>query len=144
MCSSDLEQMIKTSTPGIQQVRRFYGSDGHAICDMIYDEMESPQGHNEVVFGGDFVKTQRFPSNHPCEDLLVPVMRDGQSVYSAPSIHAIRERTLAQLSRFPSSMQRFDNPQPYPCGLERSLYNLKSRMIQQEQEKLSTQANKKT
>jgi len=131
------EQMIKTSTPGFQQVRRFYDAHGNAQCDMTFDELHPPKGQSILVIPRDFSKQKKLSEKTPFEDLLVPILRDGKLVYHAPSIHQTRQRTQTQLQQFPATLLRFDNPEPYPCGLEASLHELKSRLIDQERQKLS-------
>jgi nicotinate phosphoribosyltransferase len=124
------EQMVKTSTPGIQQVRRFYDKDGIALGDMIYDELTPPVGLGALMEGGDFPKIKSFESfAKTYEDLLVPVLRNGESVYQLPKLVLIRERTQTQLKRFPASVLRFDNAHLYTHGLEETLYRTKLELI---------------
>lgn len=124
------EQMVKTSTPGIQQVRRFYDKDGMAIGDMIYDELTPPVGLGALMEGGDFPKLKPFDSfAETYEDLLVPVLRNGESVYQLPKLVAIRDKTLLQLKRFPAGVLRFDNAHLYTHGLEENLYRTKLELI---------------
>lgn len=124
------EQMIKTSTPGIQQVRRFYDKDGTAIADMIYDELTPPSGLGVLMEGGDFPKLQSFDTlAEGFEDLLVPIFREGQCVYQLPKLATIRERTLGQLKRFPAGVLRFDHAHLYKHGLEENLYRTKLALI---------------
>ncbi len=106
------EQAIKTSNPGIQQVRRRYL--GHRILgDIIYDQnllkakqLEAP----ELEKGFDRE-----------EDLLVPVFKKGQLVYDSPNIHDIRRRTLEQLEQI--------SQKKYPVVLEAQLENKKLEFI---------------
>lgn len=124
------EQMVKTSTPGIQQVRRFYDKDGIALGDMIYDELTPPVGLGALMEGGDFPKIKSFESfAKTYEDLLVPVLRNGESVYQLPKLVLIRERTQMQLKRFPAGVLRFDNAHLYTHGLEETLYRTKLELI---------------
>jgi nicotinate phosphoribosyltransferase len=127
------EQMIKTSTPGIQQVRRFYDAQGQSICDMIYDEILTPCGSNVLVPFGQYIKPRTLSAKTTYEDLLVPIFRQGRIVYESPSIHQMRRRTQTQLQRFQAALLRMDNPQPYPCGLELSLHDLKMDLMQKDQ-----------
>lgn len=124
------EQMVKTSTPGIQQVRRFYDKDGMAIGDVIYDELTPPVGLGALMEGGDFPKLKPFDSfAETYEDLLVPVLRNGESVYQLPKLVAIRDKALLQLKRFPAGVLRFDNAHLYTHGLEENLYRTKLELI---------------
>jgi len=136
------EQMIKTSNPGVQQVRRFFDADGIAQGDMIFDESLPFDGVGAMVEFGEYGKRRMFEVDQGVgaegryEDLLVPIMHRGKVVYSSPSIHQMRERTATQLSAFPSGVLRFDNPQQYACGLEESLHAVKRALIEAERSKL--------
>ena len=125
------EQMIKTSNPGIQQVRRFYDPHGEAVADMLFDESDPPAGHGVMMEQGDFPKRRSFDASLNYEHLVKPVLRNGELVETLPSLVAIRIRTLDQVKRFAKSILRFDNPHIYPCGLEESLYQVKARLIRQ-------------
>lgn len=125
------EQMIKTSNPGIQQVRRFYDQQGVAVADMLFDESVPPAGQGVMMEQGDFPKRRNFDASLNYEHLVKPVLRNGELVETLPSLVAIRSRTLDQVKRFAKSILRFDNPHVYPCGLEESLYQVKARLIRQ-------------
>ncbi len=125
------EQLIKTSTPGIQQVRRFLGDHGQAVADMIYDELQPPAGNCVSIDLQDATHRREFSTASHFEDLLAPVIRHGQPNASSPTLSAIRSRTLSQLSNFQSSILRFDNPHKYPVGLESQLHELKTQLVMQ-------------
>ncbi len=122
------EQLIKTSTPGIQQVRRFYDENDQAIADMIYSELMALPNDSVMIDPLDATNRRTMSASVACEDLLQPMLRDGRFVSSSPSISDIRSRTISQLQRFHHGILRFDNPHRYPVGLERQLYELKSRL----------------
>jgi len=129
------EQMVKTSTPGIQQVRRIFDCAGMAQADFIYDELNPPSGIGVLMENGDFPKRKFFDTaTHRYEDLLFPVMRSGSTVYKLPKLAEIRERTLAQLGQFPAGVLRFDNAHLYAHGLEENLHRMKSEMIRANRE----------
>ena len=50
-------------------------------------------------------------------------------MYEVPPLAVSRERTGAQLARFHQGVKRFVNPHQYPVGLERSLHDLKTRLV---------------
>ena len=62
-------------------------------------------------------------------DLLVPIFRAGKVVYEAPSIEAARDHLRKQLSCAPPEILQLNDPAPYKVGLERSLYELRSKLI---------------
>ncbi len=75
-------------------------------------------------------RQKHFVSGTLFDDLLVPIFRDGKSVYDQPSLDAIRKRVNQELQYTPFSVKRFDNPHTYPVGLEQSLHHFKNSMIQ--------------
>jgi len=123
------EQTVKISTPGMLQVRRF--DDGReAVGDMILDELTGPQSLT-MVDPSDMTRRKSFPPSLPSRDLLVPVFRGGKRVIDLPSLHAIREHRSADLARFHDGIKRFENPHRYPVGLEKNLFELKTKLILQ-------------
>lgn len=121
------EQTIKVSTPGIQQVRRFY-TDDENLGDMIYD-LNTKFDQNIIIDPMDLTRRKNFAENVKYQDLLVPVFKDGQKVYNSPDIHQIRDITLKNLEKFYSGVKRFVNPHQYPVGLEKNLFDIKTNLI---------------
>lgn len=117
------EQLIKTSTPGVLQVRRYF-VDGQATGDMIFNELQDLVDPPEFVDPMDPRQVPK-PAAGTGHDLLIPVVRQGQVVYQRPTLDNIRQQSLLQRAHFPDSVMRFDNPQSYSVGLERSLNQLK-------------------
>jgi len=122
------EQLVKVTDPGILQVRRFATPQGY-VGDMIYD---LPSGPSEIAQDPlDPTHVKQMGKEMTFADLLVPVMREGKVVYVCPKLDVIRQRTLDELSRFHPAIRRFLYPQPYFTGLEKSLYNLKLKLIEE-------------
>ena len=122
------EQAIKTSTPGIQQVRRF-SENGEFTADMIYNEENPLSTEFTIIDPMDMTRRKNIPGNTTFEDLLVPIFRDGKCVYQKPTINEIKARTKEQLSHFYAGVKRFVNPHSYPVGLEISLFDEKMALI---------------
>ncbi|HLJ73100.1 MAG TPA: nicotinate phosphoribosyltransferase [Thermoanaerobaculia bacterium] len=115
------EQAIKTTNPGMLQVRRFNDAD------MIFDELAG-EPTNVIVDPLDLTR-RRAVTSSKFEDLLVPIFRKGKRVYELPTIEEIRKRRAAQLDRFHPGVKRFVHPHRYPVGLEKNLFDLKTRLI---------------
>ena len=124
----------KTSYPGSLQVRRFHQPDGRVIADAIY-EIDHAVGEPCGIVDLDDKKTE-ISLGAKYSDLLVPIFRKGELVYRTPAIEASRERTRDQLSRAPPEILQLNDPQPYKFGLERSLHELRSRLIARAKEQL--------
>jgi len=129
------EQSIKTSIPGVLQVRRFAG-DAEAAADVIYDEATPPAGAVTMIDPLDPTRRRTIPAGTPSQDLLVPIFRAGRRVYDPPPLVEVRKRASAELTRFHSGVKRFVNPHPYPVGLERRLHDLRTRLILEARDQL--------
>ena len=123
------EQPIKTTNPGIQQVRRFSDEDGF-VADAIYQADHPPAENWTVVpFASDGPVV--MGANLTQTDLLVPVFREGKRVYDPPPAKVARENCRAQVARIPEGVARLRAPEPYVVGLEQSLNELKTRLIEE-------------
>ena len=133
------EQVVKISTPGILQVRRF-AIDGQMGGDMIWDELSAGAAAlgsaarpaagaptRTIVDPVDMTRRKTFDTEG--EDILVPIYRGGKRVYDSPPLDEIRRRRAEQLARFHPGIKRFENPHSYPVGLEQTLFDLKTRLI---------------
>ena len=123
------EQITKTTTPGIHQVRRFYDA-GIMTGDMIYDESTpEPPGGWTILDPLDPTRRKNFQKASTQQDLLVEVIRDGECVYESPSIDKMREKLKIELASLHPSVRRFRNPHTYPVGLEANLHEQKTQMV---------------
>ncbi len=120
------EQEIKTSTPGMLQVRRFSNDNG-ALADMTYNELQGEPGSNSIV---DADGPQQLENGLVADELLIPIVRDGNLVHQKEELNTIRERAEKQLTMFNAEVLRPTNPQQYPVGLEPSLHRLKVELIE--------------
>jgi nicotinate phosphoribosyltransferase len=128
------EQAVKITTPGIQQVRRFFtrlSGDTEPIADMIFDEELGAPAAPTIVDPADLTRRKEIPEGTEHTDLLVPVFRQGKRVYDPTPLKEVRQRTAEQLRGFHGGIKRLVNPHRYPVGLERGLFDLKTHLILQ-------------
>lgn len=131
------EQRIKISNPGKIQVRRFwknkasrFGGQGEFMGDMIFDELMGEPRSDIIVDPLDETRRKRLEGSGI--DLLKPIFREGQYVgedHIEDDIMEIQEHARHMLKFFHDGIKRFDNPHEYPAGLEKNLYDLKTRLI---------------
>jgi nicotinate phosphoribosyltransferase len=124
------QQSLKINVPGIHKVRRYF-SKGKAVADMIYLEGQAidPQGIM-IIDPNDATQRKRLmPSFYEEEELLKPIFRKGELVYSLPSLQQIRERAGTQLEAFDKTHKRLINPHVYPVGLEEKLHQLRMELV---------------
>ncbi|MCE5318979.1 MAG: nicotinate phosphoribosyltransferase [Parachlamydia sp.] len=122
------EQMIKTSNPGIMQVRRFYNRDEN-IADAIYSTTLPIHGDCTLVDPLDPTRQKILKKGVAYRDLLEPIFRGGQLIYSNPSLPDIRAKVVKELAHFQAGIKRFLNPHQYIVGMEKGLYDLKVELI---------------
>lgn len=123
------EQVAKTTTPGVHQVRRFF-YQGKFEGDMIFNLDQPPAEVEQIIIDPlDYTRRKQFPHDATFEDLLVPVIRSGKVVCSRPPLSEIKRRVQSDLSQLHPTILRLMNPHQYPVGLEQGLHELKSRMI---------------
>jgi nicotinate phosphoribosyltransferase len=118
------EETVKTSNPGIQQVRRFYDRHGVPAGDAIHDPRLPFSGR---LFSFDGEPAANF-SDHDGEDLLVPVFRNGKYIYESTNVHAIRDFSLQQQRLFDRV-----NWREFRVGLDSNLHEKKAELVEERQ-----------
>jgi nicotinate phosphoribosyltransferase len=121
------EQSAKISVPGILQTRRFVAG-GEFAGDLIYD-VEDGEPSRTLIDMLDVTRRKTVPDGVAHEELLVPMVRAGQVVYTPPPLSASRERTQQQIGRLHPGIKRFVNPHQYPVGLDPRLHERRLQMI---------------
>jgi len=127
------EQALKVNNPGIQQVRRFFTSHPTGktpVADMLYETQQALPRKLKIIDPMDITRRKIIkPDGLDYEELLKPVFRNGDLVYTSPDIHQIREKTLDSIRKLPDGVKRLVNPHSYPVGLEERLYKLKTDLV---------------
>ena len=124
------EQVIKTSIPGILQVRRFAMSDTF-VADMIFDERLGVDPRQTIVDPQDPTRRRLVTERAEAQDLLIPVLRKGRTHQEFDSLTAIRDRALGQLARLHPGIRRFMNPHEFPVGIDIGLHEVRDQMIRE-------------
>ncbi|MBA3319883.1 MAG: nicotinate phosphoribosyltransferase, partial [Pyrinomonadaceae bacterium] len=122
------DQKLKTSLPGLLQVRRYRTLNGN-VADCIYDERTDLAGGGIMINPLDQTKQMALPAEAEADDLLVPIMRGGELIYHLPTLEEIRHRRMVELGHVADATKRFDNPDTYRVGLEKSLYLLREHLV---------------
>ena len=121
------DDLAKATDPGILQVRRYY-NESLLEADVIYDLRWGPNklvGSHHIKTGAKAGKGQSDRG----EDLLVPVLRGGQSVYEFPNITDVRQRTQDQLAMLKEAIVRLESPEEYPVLMESRLYQERTELL---------------
>lgn len=122
------DQVVKTSIPGILQIRRFVNSDGF-VADMIFDERSGVDPRQTIVDPQDPTRQRVLSVGTETKELLTPVMRCGGVLKESEPLTAIRQRALGELAQLHPTIRRFMNPHRFPVGLDIGLHELRDSMI---------------
>jgi len=140
------DQSAKTTTPGLQGVRRYYRADGRLDGDLVYDVTSTPgvsvtgAGQSPVPAApatmfdpSDMTRSKTFAPSARFRELLQPVVSEGASCedIAHPALSELRARTLAGLETLDETHKRFLRPHSYPVGLEADLARTRLRLIAQ-------------
>jgi nicotinate phosphoribosyltransferase len=129
----------KMTDPGRKRLVRYYDDAGHPLADLIRLDSEPADSIDpgQPAAPVPFAERQDLSFLHAvwdasrCEDLLVPVMLDGERTGQRPALADIRARAQQQVASLPEEVRRLRNPEIYAVGLSPRLASEKVRMIRQ-------------
>ena len=121
------ENVGKITTPHYKKLYRFFGRDtGKAIADYlcVYDETVDDSCDLEI-FDPEATWKRKNVYNFEAKELQVPIFKNGELVYTCPSLDAIRTYCLEQVDKLWDEVKRFDNPHTYYVDLSQKLWDVK-------------------
>ncbi|WHO86002.1 nicotinate phosphoribosyltransferase [Limosilactobacillus oris] len=123
----------KMSTPGKKQVWRINDRlDGKSEGDYITLADEDPRKLSQInMFNPRFPLQQKDVSDFTARPMLKDIWRDGEFVYTEPSLEEIRDHRIASLAALWDEYKRDLNPEVYPVDLSRRCYDNKMKLIHQ-------------
>lgn len=123
----------KMSTPGKKQVWRINDRlDGKSEGDYITLADEDPRKLSQInMFNPQFPLQQKDVSDFTARSMLKDIWRDGEFVYTEPSLEEIRDHRIASLAALWDEYKRDLNPEVYPVDLSRRCYDNKMKLIHQ-------------
>jgi nicotinate phosphoribosyltransferase len=124
------ENPQKITNPGYKRVVRLYDASGMATADLIClnEEVIDPSRPLEL-FDPVHTYKRKTVRDFTVEELLVPVIENGELVYRLPTLQEIRNRVTEQLNRFPEEIKRLKNPHVYHVDLSLKLWTLKQELL---------------
>ena len=124
------ETAVKLTIPGVLDVRRYIGTDGHLAGDMIFDTQSECNAEGVIVDPADILRSKEL-GHLEYELLLKPLARNGKSVLTDEyrSALAAQKRVQCEVERLDESQKRLLNPHSYPVGLESNLWNKRAQMV---------------
>ncbi len=125
------ENPAKITNPHFKKVYRLYENDsGKAIADLICIHDETiDETQPLTIFDPDYTWKKKTLTDYTAKELLVPVFRSGELVYTLPSVEEIRAFCAHELELQWDEVKRFENPHNYYVDLSDRLWNLKREML---------------
>ncbi len=121
----------KITNPGNKELWRFYDkTTGKALADLITlvgENIDDSQPYE--IFDPMHTWKRKTLINFEVRPLLEPVFADGQMVYKYKNIEQLRAYCESELDKLWESVRRFDNPQNYFVDLSQDLWDLKEKML---------------
>jgi hypothetical protein len=132
-----LPKALKITTPHFKKLYRFYGRDtGKAIADYltVYDETVD-DSKNLEIFDPDATWKRKEVYHFEARELLVPIYQKGKLVYKRPGIEEIKKYCAEQVDTLWDEVKRFDNPHNYYVDLSQKLYDIKTELLNEKNER---------
>ncbi len=117
----------KATDPGRKQVIRYYDTEDHPLCDVMYliEETWPERGPIEGRLRKQPHMKSRRTGAVRAEVLLQPVFRDGRRIDPRRSIHDLRTHARVSMSSLPDEFKRLRNPEIYHVLLSNRIGDLK-------------------
>ena len=127
------ENIEKVTNPGDKTVFRLYDketgkikADLIALADEHYDSQQPLMIFDSI---STWKKTWLDGGSYTVRELLVPVFKDGQCVYTSPAVMDIRDYCSSELTTLWDESRRLVNPQEVYVDLSQPLWDLKNTLL---------------
>lgn len=125
------ENAVKITTPDFKKLYRFYSKEtGKAEADLLTvhnEEINTSEPYE--LFDPNHVWKRKTMENYELRELLVPIFKNGECVYTAPSVKEIKENCKKELSTMWDEVLRFENPHNYYVDLSEKLWQEKHDLL---------------
>lgn len=129
------ENTEKVTNPGNKKILRIYDKETNKIrADLICLEDEDyDESKDLIIFDSieTWKKTRIKGGTYRMRNLLVPVFRKGECVYTSPSVMEIRDYCIREKDTLWDETKRFANPHEVYVDLSDRLFRIKGSMLDQ-------------
>ena len=125
------ESVSKITTPHFKKLYRYYDADsGMALADEIcvHDETVDDSLPRTIFDPNETWKTKTL-TNFSAKVLQVPIFKNGELVYTPPSIHMVKDYCTEQVALLWDEVKRFENPHMYYVDLSKKLWDIKQELL---------------
>ena len=129
------ENIVKVTNPGNKTIFRLYDKEtGKIRADLIAltNETYNPD-ETLMIFDpiSTWKKTWLKGGTYTIRELLIPVFKKGERVYTSPSVMEIRDYCIRELDTLWDESRRLVNPQEVYVDLSKPLWELKNELLDQ-------------
>ena len=127
------ENVGKITNPHFKKLYRFFGNDtGKAIADYlcVHDETVD-DSHDLEIFDPEATWKRKTVYNFTAKELMVPIFKNGELVYKLPSLAEIQRYCAEQVDTLWDEVRRFDNPHNYYVDLSQKLWDIKYKLLRE-------------
>ena len=127
------ENPAKITNPHFKKVYRLFSRySGKALADLItlHDETVDDSRPLEL-FDPEATWKRKTITDFTARELLVPIFRGGERVYTSPSLAEMRAYCAAQIDLLWDEVKRFENPHNYYVDLSQKLWDIKHGLLKQ-------------
>ncbi len=129
------ENTEKVTNPGNKKVVRIYDKEtGKIRADLICLEEESFDPKKDLILFDPietWKKTKIKAGTYEVRDMMIPVFRNGNCVYSSPSVMEIRDYCAQEKETLWPETRRLTNPHRVYVDLSDKLYNIKTGLLEE-------------
>ncbi|MBO5371544.1 MAG: nicotinate phosphoribosyltransferase [Lachnospiraceae bacterium] len=129
------ENTEKVTNPGNKTLYRIYDNDTRKIrADLICLADETFDSEKDMVIfdpNEPWKKTRLAGGSYTMREMLVPIFRAGECVYTSPSVMEIREICMKEKDTIWDETKRFVNPAKIYVDLSDKLYAMKRDLLDQ-------------
>ena len=129
------ENIEKVTNPGNKTVYRIYDKEtGKIKADLICLAEETFDPNDDLKLfdpNAPWKKTYLKGGSYTMRELLVPVIKNGVSIYDSPKVMDIRAYCAQEKDTLWNETKRFSNPQNVYVDLSQKLYDLKIELLNQ-------------
>jgi len=127
------ENPEKVTVPGSKKIYRIYDVTNHKVkADLITMSTETVDETKKLTLfdpRAPWKKMHLAPGEYYTRELLVPIIKNGRSVYASPSVMDIRAHSIREQNSLWDEHRRLTNPHMMPVDLSQGLYDLWQKMI---------------
>ena len=133
------ENSEKVTNPGNKKIYRIYDKEtGKIKADLICleDEVYTEDKPMKLFSPTEpWKKTKLEPGSYTLRELMVPIFKNGECVYTSPSVMDIRAYCMEEKNTLWEETKRFVNPHKVYVDLSQKLYDTKIKLLDEMGEK---------